>query len=96
MFQKGKYEQVSSMSDDICGSWGGHGWEQGQGTRSLHSWGGGFREWVGKETMSPTSYTVLSFIKFLLSSVPIHKGSLILCCLYLRIDLISFSPLVTI
>lgn len=93
MLQKGKYEQVSSGVDDISRGRGGSERGQGQETRSPHRWGGGFREWAGKETFCVcfvlTSYTVLWFVKFLISFVMI---ALIFCCLRLRIDSIPFLP----
>lgn len=89
MLQKGKYKKVSSEVDDIAKDWREGGRGQGQGSRSPHRRGGGFR--AGKETFFVgfvlTSCTALCFVKFLISFVLI---SLLFCCLRLRIDLIPF------
>lgn len=88
MLQEGKFEQVSYIAKSL----GGYGRGREQETRSPRRWGGGFREWDGKETCSVcfvlTRCTV-SWSKVLISFVMISP---IFCCLHFRFDLILFPP----
>lgn len=91
MLQEGKFEQVRCIAKSL----GGYRRGCEQETRSPHRWGGGFREWGGKETCPfcfvLTRCTVFWF-KILISFFMISP---IFCCLRLRFDLILFSPSAT-